>query len=83
MKLHSDPALYMFLLNGVLEGLSGGHFDDLIRAGDEDFREMSKKTNEIFEMASDENIPCTLQDSLVSRQGGKYHPVPTRFLKKL
>ena len=57
--LRSDSALYTYKMNGLLTELSGSYVDDLIRAGDQGFRKMSKRTCERFEMADDESPPCT------------------------
>ena len=58
-SLRSDPALYTLITNGVLKGLSGGYVNDLIRAGNQDFKDVSKKTNDRFEMAEDQKLPCS------------------------
>ena len=66
--LRSDPALYYLLSNGILKGLSGGGYvDDLIRAGDNDFRDLSKKTNIRFDMGEDESIPCNFTGFALKR----------------
>ena len=53
-----DPALYIWIVDGLLKGLSGSYVDDLMRAGDADFKVHAKKTAEAFEMATDEEPPC-------------------------
>ena len=57
-SLRSDSALPTYKMNGQLKGLSVSYVDDLIRAGDQDFRKVSKRTCERFEMADDESLPC-------------------------
>ena len=59
VPLRSDRALYKLMIDGLLVGLSGGYVDDLLRAGSTRFRELSRKTNERFQMDEDEVIPCT------------------------
>ncbi len=55
----SDPALYKLMVDGLLVGLSGGYVDDLLRTGSSDFRELSKKTNQRFQIGEEEELPCT------------------------
>ena len=82
--LRSDPALYALLEHGVLKGLSGGYVDDLIRTGDEDFKELSKKTNERFDMAEDQKLPCSFTGfSLGFEKGRTIVQDQHEYLKKL
>ena len=53
-----DSAFYIWIVNGLLKGMSGSYVDDLMRAGDDDFKELAKKTASRFEMAKDEEPPC-------------------------
>lgn len=62
-----DPALYHFMCNRILRGLSAGYVDDLIRAGDKQFRELSRKTNKIFETGEDEQLPCNFPGFALKR----------------
>ena len=62
-----DPALYYLISNGILRGLSGSYVDDIIRTGDDKFRKISRKTGEKFEMAEEEEIPCTFTGFSLSR----------------
>ena len=57
--LRSDSALYTYKINGLFKGLSGSYVDDRIRAGDQDFWKMSKRTCERLEMADNGSPPCT------------------------
>ena len=56
--LRSDPSLYVIFKEGILQGLSGTYFDDIIRAGNDGFKALASKTVEIFEMTRVEQIPC-------------------------
>ena len=58
VPLRSDPSLYALKSNGKLEGLAGGYVDDLIRTGTPRFKNLSLKTNEMFDMAADQELPC-------------------------
>lgn len=62
-----DPALYYILSNGFLKGLSGSYVDDLIRCGNKEFRELSKKTNERFEMAEESKLPSEFTGFVIDR----------------
>ena len=53
----TDPALYYWIVDGILKGMSGSHVDDLLRWGDKDFRELSKGTSDRFEMTEESNFP--------------------------
>ena len=53
-----DSAMYIWVVDGLLKGMSGRYVDDLMRAGDDDFKEHARKTAESFEMANDEEPPC-------------------------
>jgi len=57
--MRSDPALYVRMANGLLDGLSGCYVDDMIRSGQPAFQEAAKVTSNSFEMAEDEFPPCT------------------------
>lgn len=57
-----DPALYCYMFDGALKGLSGSYIDDLLRAGDQDFRKVSKETNKCFEMTEDRKLPSEFTD---------------------
>ena len=83
-SLRSDPALYSLIKEGILRGLSGGYVDDLIRAGDEYFKKVSQKTNEKFDMAENEKIPCTFTGfSLSHNRDGEVIQDQHEYLKKL
>ena len=64
---HSDPALYILRVNGLFSGLSGGYVDDLIRTGDQTFKEVATKTHERFDMSEDDTIPCSFTGFALSR----------------
>ena len=82
-SLRSDTALYTLITNGVLKGLSEGYVDDLIRAGDQDFKDVSKKTNARFEMAEDQKLPCSFTGfSLARNKDGDIIQDQHEYLKK-
>jgi len=58
-SLRSDSALYALMIDGILYGLSGSYVDDLLRCGDKKLRKFGRRTNERFDMAEDEEPPCT------------------------
>lgn len=53
-----DSALYVWIVYGILRGLSGSYVDDLMKARDDDFKVHARKTAENFEMAYGEEPPC-------------------------
>lgn len=58
--LGSDPAHYLLSHNGKLKGLSGGYLGNLIQTEDDESRNLSKKTNERFDVADGQSILCFL-----------------------
>ena len=52
--LRSDPVLYARIVCGFLREMSGTYVDDMLRAGDPEFRTLSKGTSAKFEMADDQ-----------------------------
>lgn len=63
----SDPAMYKIMADGMLQGISGGYVDDLLRTGSAEFRHLSRKTHERFEMDDDENLPVTFSGFTLAR----------------
>lgn len=57
--LRSDSALDALMTNGLLKGLSGTYVDDLLRCGNSKYRRLCKKTHQRFDMAQEEELPCT------------------------
>lgn len=53
--------------NEKVNGLCGTYIDDILRVGTEKFREISRKTNERFEMADDEELPFTFTGFVLNR----------------
>ena len=53
--------------NKLLQGLSGGSVDDLIRTRNKNFKTFAKKTNHIFEMAEDQDLPCVFTEFSLER----------------
>jgi len=56
-SLRSDPALYVSTKDGIVNGFSGSYVDDMLRAGDDTFRAICRKTHEAFQMGEEEPIP--------------------------
>ena len=65
--LRCDPALYTLKQGGKLIVLSGTYVDDIIRAGDPSFRTLAKETNDKFEMADEEELPCEFTGFKIDR----------------
>lgn len=65
--LRSNPALYILMEDGLLQGLSGGYVNDLIRARDALFKKLSKKATEKFEITEDQSLPCMFTGFSLSR----------------
>lgn len=65
--LRSDPALYTKLQNGRINGLSGTYVDDILRAGTFEFRNFCLKTNQRFEMAPNNELPCVFAGFSIER----------------
>lgn len=82
--LRSDPALYVLMKDNLLQELSGGYVDDLMRAGNKKFRTPAKKTSHRFEMAEDEILPCVFTGFSLKRQGtNAIAQDPHDYLRKL
>ena len=58
-SLRSDPSLYVLMSKDLLNALSGGYVDDLSRAGDSEFRKISQRINECFDMAENKEPSST------------------------
>jgi len=56
-SLRSDPALYVSTKDGIVNGFSGSYVDDMLRAGNDEFRSNCRKTHASFEMGEEEPIP--------------------------
>ncbi len=78
-----DHALYYYINNGKLKGLSGSYIDDIIRTGDEEFKQMSNKTNRKFEMAADEELPSEFTGFIIKRQNENIFISQSHYLQKL
>lgn len=55
------------MTDGLLVGLSGGYVDDLLRKGTAEFRTISKRTNQPFQMSKEEEILCNFSGFSPSR----------------
>ena len=73
-----ESALYAFIVDGHLKGLSGTYVDDPIRAGDKEFKKLSNATAEKFDMADEEHLPVASLDSGSKRM----QVVPFQLIKK-
>lgn len=79
-----DPALYYILCNGILQGLSGSYVDDLLRCGDDNFRKLSQRTNERFDMAEESILPTEFTGFVLDRdKAGNVFIDQNAYLKKL
>lgn len=65
----SDPAVYVSIVNGALNRLSGGYVDDLIRTTNQEFRELLMKSNDKFDVAEDQSLPCFFTGVSLSHDG--------------
>ena len=79
-----DPALYYLLADGLLKGLSRTYVDDLLRAGTPQFRKLSQKTNETFEMAEDSSLHTEFTGFVLHRdQDGNLVIDQSHYLRQL
>ena len=79
-----DPAFYYMMEEGVLKGLSGTYVDDLIRSGDQHFKQVSKKTNEKFEMTEDGSLPAEFTGFVIDRDtDGNFYIDQIDYLRKI
>lgn len=62
-----DAAFYYLLENKILVGLSGTYVDDLLRAGNRQFRQNTTKTTNKFDMTKDSPLPFKHTDFSLSR----------------
>ena len=56
--LKSDPSFHFIKSGNTLSGISGTYVDDLLRAGTENFKQLSSKTNQRFDMKQPSTPPC-------------------------
>ena len=61
------PALYTWIKEGSVRGLSGTYVDDLLRADTKEFEENSAQTNKKFDMANKKAIPCSFTGFRLSK----------------
>ena len=54
-----DSSLYFCFRFGELAGINGTYVDDLLRAGDHEFRKKCTKTHKVFETSGDDPTPLT------------------------
>lgn len=65
--LRIDSDLYVMIVNKVLKWMSGTYVDDLIPAGDKDFRKKAQETSKRFDMDEEETPPCTFSGFKIDR----------------
>lgn len=83
--LRSDQALYILRdENGSVRGFSGGYVDDMVRAGNGNFRQLLSKTAETFRLDHDEQLPCEFSRFFLNqdKDGTVWHRQP-KYLKQL
>ena len=57
-QLDSDSSFHYIIKNNKLSGLSGTYVDDLLRAGNADFKKLSEQTGKHFDMKEPTSLPC-------------------------
>lgn len=57
-QLKSDSSFHYIKFNNKISGLSGTYVDDLLRAGDDRFKELSQRTKNLFDMKPPSSLPC-------------------------
>lgn len=60
------------MINGKIHGLSGRHVEDIIRARNEDFKKVSRKTHESFEIDDEKELPCDFTGFELSKNANGY-----------
>ena len=56
--LRSNPGLYVLMADELLKVISEVYVDHLIRTGDKSFKKLCSKTEEKFDMAENQPLPC-------------------------
>lgn len=64
--IRSHHALYIIREGTNVIGFSGTCVDELIRAGTKTFCKISFKTNQRFDMGKNIEIPCTLNEFMIT-----------------
>ena len=62
-----DPSLYFKIQDGKVNGISGLYSDDLLRAGNEDFKKVAAKTHEKFDRVDDKELSTEFTGFQVER----------------
>lgn len=57
--LHSDTALYRLVQDGIFHGLSVAYVDDMLRAGDQKFKDIANATSQNFKKGGNQYSPFT------------------------
>lgn len=82
--LKSDPALYKLMADGLLVGLSGSYVNDVMRAGNDSFKELCKPTHEKFEMTPDKELPCMYSGFVLDKgSDGDFLQHQQHYLRKV
>ena len=68
----------------MIQGFSGGYVNDMLRAGNEKFRQLAAKTSERFCMGHDEHIHCEFSGFRIEKDAnGVVHHSQKQYLKQL
>lgn len=79
-----DPALYYYMENNVLAGLSGTYVDDMLRAGNSKFQKIAAQTKAKFEMDEDKYLPTEFTGFKISKtESGALKISQSHYLKNL
>lgn len=82
--MRSDQALFVWIHDQDLQGLSGCYVDDILRTGNQNFAIHANQTRKRFEMAEDEHLPCTFTGFVISKTAsGDYIIDQHDYLRKL
>lgn len=60
------PALFYLLADGLLKGSGGNYVDDLLRGSGQEFKKVSEKTKERFEMADEIPLPTEFSSFILN-----------------
>ena len=72
------------MVNKKISGLSGTYVDDLLRAGDNNFKALSRKTNRLFDMKPPSSLPCDFSGfHLHKDDNGIVQQSQNNYMKKL
>ena len=79
-----DPSLYFSFRLGELVGINGTYVEDLLRAGDVEFRRKCQVTHEKYEISGDESVPLVFAGFTLSRNSdGSFSIDQNQYRKQL